>query len=289
MTATPIDKNPTPPLSAVDAYSKSSGVQPRSKNRNARSDETGADEAKANRTNAMLTRRSAIIGALALPLTACSGGETATVRFKVIASATVDGRPVESSSVMEVTYSKVTQSLVGNGGATRLYGEALIFDLGGKGTVYILPIQHAPNASLTQVYEYGVLTTFGINSSIGSLSKADFLTLSNATGRRPFRLHSTTRLPAFVSFTNEADPKTIFEILPSELGRYFPGVRFTGLDVEVTDAPITKELRDRLPWLKSTSNSEIFPRDPRGARRPNSELPLSHMITRARFFGDGSR
>jgi hypothetical protein len=238
---------------------------------------------------AVITRRATIFGALALPLAGCSGGESATVRFKVIASANIDGRPVESSSVMEITYSKVTTSLVGNGGATRLYGEALIFDLGGKGTVYVLPIQHPPGASLTQVYEYGVLSTFGITNSVGSLSDADFELLRNSTGRRPFRLRNTSRLPAFVSFENETDPKTIFEIAPSDIGRIFPGVRFTGLDLEVTEAPLTEKLRDRLPWLNSTSNSEIFPRDPRGARRPNSELPLSHMITRARFFADGSR
>jgi hypothetical protein len=237
---------------------------------------------------AEITRRGLILGGLALSMIGCGGGESATVRFKVIASAVVDGRPVESTSVMEITYSKVTAGLVGNGGATGLYGEALIFDFGQKRTVYVLPIQHPPKASLTQVYEYGVLSTFGITNSIGSLSKKDFQTLQNVRGRRPFRLHNTSRLPTFVSFTNEADPKTIFEISPPEIGRTFPGVIFTGLDLEITEEPITEKLRDRLLWLNTTGNSETFPRDPRGARKPNSELTLSHMITRARFFGGGS-
>lgn len=235
-----------------------------------------------------MKRRSLLASLCALPLASCQG-ESATVRFKVIASATVDGRPVESSSVMEITYSKVTHSLIGAGGATRLYGEALIFDLGGKGTVYVLPVQHPPNASLSQVYEYGMLTTFGINNSMGSLTEADLEKLRSATGRYPFRLYKTTRLPAFVSFTNESDPKTIFEILPSELGQYFQGVKFTSLDVQITNEPLTAKLRERLPWLKTSTDPDIFPRDPRATRRPNSELPLSHMITPARFFGDGSR
>lgn len=235
-----------------------------------------------------MKRRSLLASLCALPLASCQG-ERATVRFKVIASATVDGRPVESSSVMEISYSKVTHSLIGNGGATRLYGEAVVFDLDGKGTVYILPIQHAPNASSSQVYEYGILTTFGINNSIGSLSEADFQKLRNATGRHPFRLYKTTRLPAFVAFTNESDPKTIFEIYPQELGRYFSGVKFSGLDIELTTEPVTKKLREQLPWLKSASDPQIFPRDPPTARRPYSQLPLSHMMTPADFFGDGSR
>ncbi|WP_190237637.1 hypothetical protein [Rhizobium sp. R634] len=130
------------------------------------------------------TRRGLLTSFGALALVGCQG-ETTSVRFKVIASATVDGRPVESSSVMEITYSKVTHSLIGNGGATRLYGEALIFDLGGKGTIYILPIQHDPNNSLTQVYEDGVLTTLDIKNSIGSLSEADFAACAVQRGGIP--------------------------------------------------------------------------------------------------------
>ncbi|MFS2176442.1 hypothetical protein ACCC98_10830 [Rhizobium pisi] len=190
---------------------------------------------------------------------------------------------------MEISYSKVTHSLIGNGGATRLYGEALILDLGGKDTVYILPIQHDPNNSLTQVYEDGVLTSLGIKNSIGSLSEADFATLRDASGRRPFKLKSG-RLPVIVSFKSETDPKTIFEIQPGEFGRYFPGVQFTGLDIEITTDRITYKLQERLPWLDTTvAPRKIFPRDPPGVSRPRDELPFSYMITPARFFGDGSR
>ncbi|WP_195909451.1 hypothetical protein [Rhizobium tubonense] len=194
-----------------------------------------------------MRRRSFLAALCALPLVSCQG-ESATVRFKVIASATVDGRPVESSSVMEVTYSKVTHSLIGNGGATRLYGEALIFELGGKGTIYIhLPLEHPSHSSLSQAYEYGILTTFGIKDSVGGLSNADFDTLRNASGRRRFRLYDNSRLPTFVAFTDENNPKTIYEIDPQDIGAYFPGVRFTGLDIEITDEPVTKKLRQR--WL----------------------------------------
>lgn len=235
-----------------------------------------------------MKRRSFLVSLCALPLMSCQG-ESATVRFKVIASAIVDGRPVESSSVMEISYSKVTHSLIGNGGATQLYGEALIFDLGGKGTIYILPIQHDPNNSLTQVYEDGVLTTLGIKNSIGSLSEADFVALRSAKGRYPFKL-KTSRLPGIVSFKNEDDPKTIFEIQPGEIGRYFPGVQFTGLDIEITTDQLTYRLRKRLPWLDNTvAPRKIFPRDPPGVSRPRDALPFSYMITPARFFGDGSR
>jgi hypothetical protein len=185
---------------------------------------------------------------------------------------------------MEITYSKVTHSLIGTGGATPLYGEALIFDLGGKGTVYILPLEHPAHASLSRAYEYGILTTFG---SVGGLSSADFDVLRNAKGRRPFRLYNTSRLPAFVAFTDEKDPKTIFEVAPPNLGVYFLGVRFTGLDIEITDEPVTKKLRQRLPWLNTPR--QVFDRDPPGHQRRDRDSPIGFLITRAHFFGDGSR
>ena len=212
------------------------------------------------------------------------------MRFKVIASAIVDGRPVESSSVMEISYSKVTHSLIGAGGTTRLYGEALIFDLGGKGTIFILPVRHDPNNDLTQVYEEGVLTTFGIRNSIGSLSVADLEILRKASGRRPFKYYKSNKLPVFVSFKNTSAPKSIFELQPEQIGRFFPGVTFAGLDLQITTEPITWKVRDRLPWLNTTlSPGKMFPCDPPGASRPFSQLPFDYLITPADFFGDGSR
>ncbi|MDH6277027.1 hypothetical protein EV130_1307 [Rhizobium azibense] len=159
------------------------------------------------------TRRTLIASLVSLPLMGCQG-ESATVRFKVIALATVDGRPVESSSVMEVSYSKVTQSLIGNGGTTRLYGEALIFDLGGKGTVYILPIRRPPSGSIIyNIYEFNVLRTFGVKNSVGSLAPADFDTLRIAKGRRPYNVDNS-QLPTFVAFADKGNPKRFTRSIP---------------------------------------------------------------------------
>jgi hypothetical protein len=59
----------------------------------------------------------AAVGLLLL-LAICSGGQSATKRFRVIATAEVDGQKVEGSTVMEITYEKVEHSLIGRGGAT---------------------------------------------------------------------------------------------------------------------------------------------------------------------------
>ncbi|APO77566.1 MULTISPECIES: hypothetical protein [Rhizobium] len=115
---------------------------------------------------------------------------------------------------MEVSYSKVTQSLIGNGGTTRLYGEALIFDLGGKGTVYILPIRRPPSGSIIyNIYEFNVLRTFGVKNSVGSLAPADFDTLRIAKGRRPYNVDNS-QLPTFVAFADKGNPKRFTRSIP---------------------------------------------------------------------------
>ena len=189
---------------------------------------------------------------------------------------------------MEVTYAKVEHSLIGRGGDTTLKGEALILDLKGRGTVYVLPFQVDPSGSLGEVYEYGVLNSLGTENSIGTLSSQDFDRIRQARGRIPFRNGNPTRLPAFVAFRDEKNPKTIYEVDPKNLGQSFPGVRFVGLDIEFTDARVTNVLKQRLPWLENPNHEQRFERDPPGRLRAYVDSPIGFKITTDHFFGLGS-
>jgi hypothetical protein len=120
-----------------------------------------------------------------LMLSQC-GGQSATVRYRVIATVDIDGQRAEGSTVMEVNYRRVEHSLIGVGGGTTLYGEALILDLKGRGTVFILPVEHQKKQVMAQIYETGMLFAFGIRNSIGGLKDEDFARLREAKGRRPF-------------------------------------------------------------------------------------------------------
>lgn len=228
-----------------------------------------------------------IVGLLLL-LAVCSGGQNATNRFRVIATVEVDGQKVEGSTVMEITYEKVEHSLIGRGGATALKGEALILDLKGRGTVYVLPFAHdLSDGALNQVYEGAVLSSLGIENSIGTLSSQDFDRVRRARGRIPYRLGNPTRLPAFVAFRDEKNPKTIYEVDPRNFGQSFPGVRFVGLDIEFTDARVTSVLKQRLPWLENPNHEQRFERDPPGQLRSDKDSPIGFIITTAHFFGLG--
>jgi hypothetical protein len=227
----------------------------------------------------------ALIGA-GLMLSQC-GEPSATVRYRVIATAEVDGQRVEGSTVMEANFRHLEHSLIGAGGATKLYGEALILDLKGRGTVFILPVEHQRKTVLAQIYEFGIPLTFGVRNSIGVMKDEDFARLRQAKGRKPFSfalIDTPTRLPAFVAFKDEKIPNTIYEVDPLHMDSAFPGVRFISLDIEITDAPVTKVLKQRLPWL--ASSTETFDRD---YKRDFKDLPLGYKITYAHFFGDGSR
>lgn len=219
------------------------------------------------------------------------GEPSATVRYRVIATAEVDGQRVEGSTVMEVNYQRLKHSLIGAGGATKLYGEALILDLKGRGTVFILPTEHQKKQVMAQIYEDGILLTFGIRNSIGGLADEDFARLRQVKGRRPFSfalVDTSTRLPAFVAFKDEKIPNTIYEVDPLHMDSAFPGVRFISLDIEVTDAPVTKMLKQRLPWLDRNNRLSGFDRDPPGKLRDEKDLPLGYKISYNSFFGDGS-
>jgi hypothetical protein len=225
----------------------------------------------------------ALLGA-ALMLSQC-GEPSATVRYRVIATVEIDGQRVEGSTVMEVNYRRVEHSLIGAGGATQLYGEALILDLKGRGTVFILPVWYHEKTELMQIYEFGILRTFGVQNSIGGLGDEDFARLRQAKGRKPLN----PRLPLFVAFRDEKIPNTIYEVDPQRMESFFPGVRFISLDIEITDAPVTKVLKQRLPWLDRANRLSGFDRDPPGKLRDEKDRPLGYKISYNSFFGDGSR
>ncbi|WEZ84066.1 hypothetical protein P6U16_04950 [Rhizobium sp. 32-5/1] len=234
----------------------------------------------------MITRRTFVASLCSLPLVGCQDGG-ATVRFRVIAKVLYKGSKHEASTVMECRYARLKNSLVGMGGSTTLYGEALIFDLPGGGTFYVLPTSLNNNGRFWQIYEPGLLTTLGIKNSVGGLKDADLQRLAEASGRMPFNWHG--RRPAMVSFRDEQVPKTIFEVTTSNMSQNFAGVTFAGLDIEFAKAPVTELLRERLPWLKLPSRTALFERDPPGAVRPSWDKPLEYKITQSSFFGNGSR
>jgi len=216
---------------------------------------------------------------------------TATIRYRVIVTVEVDGRLVEGTSVMEMSYTRFERrSLLGMGGSATLKGEAVVLDLNGRGTLFVLPVQQDWTGSLSEVYQGCVLASFGVHSSIGSLKPSDLRHLRAAKGRVPlFIFTKKYGVPVFATFHDESNPSSIYEVDPDHLEDAFgSGVRLKRIDLEVTDAPLTHVLAQRLPWLKNPLAIK-WDRDPPGHLRPERDRPLGFKITDAQFFGNGSR
>jgi hypothetical protein len=228
-----------------------------------------------------------IVGLLLL-LAGCGPEQSASKRFRVIVTVEVDGQKVEGSTVIDITYEKLDEkrSLIGRGGDARGKGEALILDLKGRGTVYMLPYSHhLPSGTLISVYTDGLLRSIGVTHGIGTLTSEDFDRIRQARGRIPFLgLGNPSRLPAFVAFRDEKNPKTVYEVDPKNFGPSFPGVRFVDIDIEFTDAPVTNVLKQRLPWLENPNGEVLFEREPPGRLRPYQDLPIGFKLTTNHFF-----
>lgn len=211
-------------------------------------------------------------------LSACGNYQSVTRRFRAIATFDVDGKTVEASTVMQLTVSRALFSLIGSGGSDSLVGEAIVADLPGLQTVYVLPSR--TKTLQLDIYSEEVGRTVGINRGVGGWQDADYDRLRTVKGRFPF----TIATPAIVAFADETIPRTVYEIDPRNMSLTVSGVRFKGVEIEFTDAPVTKVLAKRLPWV---TGPDQFDRDPPGHMRSDSETPLPFLISNICFFGTG--
>ena len=216
-----------------------------------------------------------------LPALAGCGSETVTKRIRIIAKAEVDGKPVEGSTVMELTWRA-------SGGRMYIqaYGEALILELDGRGTVYILPVALAPDGQFAGSWSGAVRRALGIE---GQGQVEDFPTIEAAEGRYPVNgLGAPNQPPLMVAFRDEARKDSIYQVLPETIESNFgPGVKFLGMEFEFTNDSVTEMLAKRLPMLTRADTNNEFSRDPPGHIRSITIVPLPYKINENAFFKRG--
>jgi hypothetical protein len=236
--------------------------------------------------------RRQVIGGLgasstSLLLAAC-GGESATIRFRVIATAEVDGERVEGSSVMEITW-----KFDGYRSSAQFWSEAVILDLKNRGTAYILPVIMAKNGSgvFLSAYDHQMLKfALAKNTSPGVLTPEDYKHLRGFRGRKNYAdfAFDPKHFPLMVSFKNEREPNSVFEVNPHDFTASFgPSVRFLGLGMETTTASLTKELRKRLTFLDPDRRASGFSTDPPGQGRSMKDTPLNFKLGYNQFIKEG--
>jgi len=68
-------------------------------------------------------------------------------------------------------------------------------------------------------------------------------------GLRGVRPVAPGHYPAIAWFDDIANPRTLHSVLAGPGDAVLPGVRLLGMTVEITDAPVTRQVRPLLPWL----------------------------------------
>ncbi len=240
----------------------------------------------------MISRRqlltTLIASVAALPLAGCGSESEVKKRIKIIATAEVDGKRVEGTSVTEITW-----RLRSDGGMNVDHlGEAVVLELGGRGTVYVLSAVHHPNGMInTSIWESQIRAALGIT---GSGSKEDLDAINEIQGRYPFKpTRSGATFPLIVAFKDENEFRSVYRVEPEKFSQYFgENVNFIGIDFEITDDPVTQDIVEkRLPILlktaKNAPKNEI--RDANGDLLAYVDKPFKYKIGTIDFFARGRR
>ncbi len=226
-----------------------------------------------------------VIGAVLLGLSGCFFPDSVTRNIRVIAQAEVDGKIVEGSAVMGLRWQA--------GDKGRMYiktnTEAVILDLDGRGTVYVLNAAIGSNGlSNLGYWPYLVIRTFGMQGN-GQLK--DFPKLRSLEGRHPVKpiIGNPRTLPLMVTFKDETKRETMFEVKPGDFPRIFgSNVRFVGLWFEFTDDPVTESIAKRLPLMMGKANPsyrETFPlRDKNGKLIPARNKAFPQKLGKTAFI-----
>ncbi len=234
----------------------------------------------------------------ALTLSGCLESDEATLRFKVIAKAVIDEKPVENYSVMQITWTRSSLNPFGKGGASFATGEATVLDLGKRGKVFILPWMNNPDGSFGQYFEVALPQSFGLENRVSKFDSADYAKLRSLKKGQKFipnyRDPMTKRdfKPFMVMLRDPADPASVTEVTRENFAELFgPGASFEGIIVEITDEPVTKGVTMKnLPLLEE--RTRIWTQRPRNLARlqlpPMSQRPLNWRMGPSLFFAFGN-
>lgn len=192
-----------------------------------------------------------------------------TLHHRLTLEAEVDGEPKSGSGVIEVTYSKVIQLWGTTDFSIGVRGEAVVLDLGPRGTLFALLKQDTDNRSELELM---LLRAYNVDRFAFPSVEYLLMKLRDLSGRRELPLHS---LPMLVRFRDLADPLTVERVDPLDIAASFgAGAKLLHATLEIVPAgiwplrcygitgePITTGIQRKFswwngpfPWLESLGN-----------------------------------
>jgi hypothetical protein len=189
-----------------------------------------------------------------------------TIRYRLTLEASADGVPKTGSGVIQVNYSKNNDPISRAEFSTSVRGEAVVLDLGPRGTLFALLKGGTDSRS---VPEYIVLRAFDFPGGAfpGPITKG-LSQVQHLSGKRELPLAS---LPLLVRFRDPNNPMTVEKVDPLDLEKSFgPGAKLNRATLEIVSSgvwpfnwlglsgePITNSIEQRLPWLAGTKGGYL--------------------------------
>jgi hypothetical protein len=182
------------------------------------------------------------------------------VRYRLTLEAEIDGEPRTGSGVIQVTYSKNNDPISRAEYSTGVRGEAVVLDLGPRGTLFALLKGSTDNGSGA---EYIVLRAFDFPGGFPRPIASGLNQVRHLSGKRELPL---TSLPLLVRFRDPNNPMTIEKVDPLNIENSFgPTTKLNRATLEIVSSgiwpfnllgisgePITNNIEQRLPWLAGT-------------------------------------
>jgi hypothetical protein len=189
-----------------------------------------------------------------------------TIRYRLTLEAEVDGEPRTGSGVIEVSYSKNNDPISSAEFSTSVRGEAVVLDLGPRGTLFALLKGDTDSRSGP---EYIVLRAFDFpGGAFPHPIKSGLRQVQHLSGKREVPL---TSLPLMVRFRDLNNPMTIEKLDPLDLEKSFgPATKLNRATLEIVSSgiwpfnvlgisgePITNNIEQRLRWLGGTKGGYL--------------------------------
>lgn len=174
--------------------------------------------------------------------------------FRLSVKVAVDGDLKEGASVVRVAH-QIPPRWIGKVRTlkTSVRGDAVFVDLGTRGhLIAILGLERAGRIVGLDGLVTGVFNVRLLDEN----AKLTPDHLVPPVGTRAGL--SDPYLPVFVIFDDLSDPKTARVITRDDFARVFGNdVKLQGVSIEITDAPVTRGIEERLPWLRTNKGGYL--------------------------------
>ncbi|HET6407094.1 MAG TPA: hypothetical protein VFG14_04375 [Chthoniobacteraceae bacterium] len=188
-------------------------------------------------------------------------GQLPTYRYEMSLEVETPESLRTGSSVIEVRTSKGSgfPGPEAGGIGTSVEGEAVMIDLGSRGKLFAL--LYSPQ---NRDYAAGIAPSVLLPVLIDRRGTAaawgnNLRALKKVRGSAALNLH---QYPLLVRFRDIRDPRTVVRVLPNDLASHFgPGVRLRGINIQISEDPITQGIASHLPWWEHFRSTQ-FDGDP---------------------------